>query len=49
MGLRDAILWLEKNKIVASSEGFGRIVSQSIPAGTAISAVTQVHLILQPF
>lgn len=49
MGLRDAILWLEKNKIGASSEGFGRIVSQSIPAGTAISAVTQVHLILEPF
>jgi cell division protein FtsI (penicillin-binding protein 3) len=49
MGLRDAIVWLEQHKISVSSEGYGRIVSQSIPAGTAISKVTQIHLTLQPF
>ncbi|MFN4914769.1 MAG: penicillin-binding protein [Sphingomonadales bacterium] len=49
MGLRDAIVWLEQHKISVSSEGYGRIVSQSIPAGTALSKVTQIHLTLQPF
>lgn len=49
LGLRDAIVWLEQNKIMVSSEGYGRIVSQSIPAGTAIAKVTQIHLILEPF
>ena len=49
MGLRDAILWLEQHKIRVSSEGYGRIVSQSIPPGTALSKVSQVHLILEPF
>ena len=49
LGLRDAIVWLEQNKIMVSSEGYGRIISQSIPAGTAISKVTQIHLILEPF
>ena len=49
MGLRDAIVWLEQQKITVSSEGYGRIVSQSIPAGTALSKVTQLHLKLEPF
>jgi cell division protein FtsI (penicillin-binding protein 3) len=49
LGLRDAIVWLEQNKIMVSSEGYGRIISQSIPAGTAIAKVTQIHLILEPF
>jgi len=49
LGLRDAIVWLEQNKIMISSEGYGRIISQSIPAGTAIAKVTQIHLILEPF
>jgi cell division protein FtsI (penicillin-binding protein 3) len=49
LGLRDAIVWLEQNKIMVSSEGYGRIISQSIPAGTTISKVTQIHLILEPF
>ncbi|MEY4002529.1 MAG: hypothetical protein RIT07_571 [Bacteroidota bacterium] len=49
LGLRDAIVWLEQNKIMVSSEGYGRIISQSIPAGTAIANVTQIHLMLEPF
>jgi cell division protein FtsI (penicillin-binding protein 3) len=49
MGLRDAIVWLEQNKIMVSSEGYGRIISQSVPAGTAIANVSQIHLILEPF
>jgi cell division protein FtsI (penicillin-binding protein 3) len=49
MGLRDAIVWLEQNKIMVSSEGYGRIISQSVPAGTAIAKVSQIHLILEPF
>jgi cell division protein FtsI (penicillin-binding protein 3) len=49
LGLRDAIVWLEQNKIMVSSEGYGRIISQSIPAGTAIAKVTQIHLMLEPF
>ncbi len=49
MGLRDAIVWLEQHKISVSSEGYGRIVNQSIPAGTALSKVTQIHLKLEPF
>jgi cell division protein FtsI (penicillin-binding protein 3) len=49
MGLRDAIHWLERNKISVSSEGYGRIVSQDIPPGTTLSKVTKIHLILEPF
>ncbi len=49
MGLRDAIVWLEQNKIMVSSEGYGRIISQSVPVGTAIAKVSQIHLILEPF
>lgn len=49
MGLRDAIVWLEQHKIMVTSEGYGRIVNQSIPAGTAMKQVTQIHLILEPF
>lgn len=49
LGLRDAILWLEQHKIGVSSEGYGRVVSQSVPSGTALSMVTQVHLMLEPF
>jgi cell division protein FtsI (penicillin-binding protein 3) len=49
MGLRDAIVWLEQHKISVTSEGYGRIVSQNVPPGTALSKVTQIHLKLEPF
>jgi cell division protein FtsI (penicillin-binding protein 3) len=49
MGLRDALVWLEQHKISVSSEGYGRIVSQNVPPGTALSKVTQIHLKLEPF
>lgn len=49
VGLRDAIVWLEQHKISVSSEGYGRIVSQNVPPGTALSKVTQIHLKLEPF
>lgn len=49
MGLRDVIVWLEQNKITVSSEGYGHVVSQSIPAGTALSKITEIHLKLEPF
>ena len=49
VGLRDAMLWLEKHNVVVSSEGYGRIVSQSITVGTTIIPGTKIHLKLEPF
>ena len=49
VGLRDAMLWLERHNVVVSSEGYGRIVSQSITVGTTIIPGTKIHLKLEPF
>lgn len=49
MGIRDALHLLENQGVIVTYEGLGRIVSQSIPAGTKISEGLKLHLILEPF
>lgn len=49
MGIRDVLHLLENQGVIVTYEGLGRIVSQSIPAGTNISEGLKLHLILEPF
>lgn len=49
MGIRDAMLLLERRGIKVKFKGYGRVVSQSINPGTAIGSGMEILLILEPF
>lgn len=44
MGLKDAVYLLENNGLQVQVEGFGKVKTQSIPAGTALTKGTRVTL-----
>jgi cell division protein FtsI (penicillin-binding protein 3) len=48
MGLRDAIKLLESRRLKVTYSGYGKIVSQSITAGSAPVEGQTIHLILEP-
>jgi cell division protein FtsI (penicillin-binding protein 3) len=49
MGLRDALQLLQNQGMIVTSEGYGRIVMQSIEPGTKILNGLKIHLQLKPF
>jgi cell division protein FtsI (penicillin-binding protein 3) len=49
MGLRDALQLLQNQGVIVTSEGYGRIVMQSIEPGTKILNGLKIHLQLKPF
>jgi len=49
MGLRDAIQLLENRKLTVTFDGYGRITSQSIKAGSSLAKGASIHLNLNPF
>lgn len=48
MGIRDALQLANQLGLKISYQGYGRVISQNIPAGSILSANT-IHLILKPF
>lgn len=47
MGARDAVFLLESRGLKVSLEGVGKVVSQSIPANSAIARGQSCHLVMQ--
>lgn len=49
MGIRDAILLLERRGVKVKFKGYGRVVSQSLNPGVTIGSGMDIILILEPF